>query len=150
MRLVCIKRMANHITGAGSPRRRYFYYKCSTVIADGMDACTAKKRRISTPKVESAVWEIVSAETRRADLIRAHFDQKADYLRRLHSDLSSQAPLTESLKKLERKREGHLDQQAEALITMGELKEKLTGIAEQHEAGRKGLLPREHPTPCQA
>jgi site-specific DNA recombinase len=132
----CGKRMAHHTTWAGTPRRRYYYYKCPTVIAHGRDACPAKKYQISAPKVESAVWKAVSAasaEVRRIDLISAHFEKKANCLRRLHDDLSGQARLTESLGKLDRKRDGFLDLRAEGIITMGELKEKLAGIAEQRE-----------------
>ncbi len=133
----CGRRMVHMYSTGRTPGRRYFYYKCPTMIARGKDACPAKKTMISAPNIEAAVWKMISAasdERRRVELINTSFDQKTEFLRRLHGDLSSQTRLTESLAKLDRRRDGYLDQQAEGLITMEELKGKLASVAEQREA----------------
>lgn len=73
----------------------------------------------------------LNAEGAATDLIRDHFNEKADFLRRLSSDLSSRVRLTDRLEKLNRKRGAYQDQQAEGLITIDELKAKLALIEEE-------------------
>jgi hypothetical protein len=129
--------MTHYTTRMGARKRVYAYYKCPTVMAHGKGACPAKKPFISAPKIEDAVWEAVNAvnvQALRIDFLRLQFDHKADYLRRVITDRSSRVRLAEGLAKLDRKRSGYLDQQAEGLITMDELREKLAAIEDQREA----------------
>ena len=131
----------------GNKDKRRPYYRCHHRARNGPDTCpNAKHHRAE--RIEAEVWREVSNLLKNPERLRmgieafieeeraALQDAPTHGLRHWHAELT----------KINRKREGHLDQQAEGLISMAELKEKLVNLEERREVAKRelGKLNRHH------
>src|SRR5215217_5600208 len=131
----------------GNRGKRRPYYRCHYRARNGPDTCpNAKHHRAE--RIEAEVWREVSNLLKNPERLRigietfieeermALQDAPTHGLRHWHAELT----------KINRKREGHLDQQAEGLISMTELKEKLANLEERREVAKRelGKLNRHH------
>ncbi len=116
----------------------YYYYRCRP--SSTVDVCSNRKSH-RAEDLEARAWEIVAAG----------FDPEGEWLTRLHDRYEEErtrlsgggadrtAGLLATLAKVEAKRDGHLDQQAEGLISMDRLKAKLADLDDREEALRAEL-----------
>ncbi len=90
-------------------------------------------------ELEETIWSAVHGLISNPDRLRRQHERARERARReMRGDPDREArDLAEQLTKLERMRDGHLDQQAEGLISMEKLREKLSALDE-----RRGELER--------
>jgi site-specific DNA recombinase len=130
---------------AGNKGKRRPYYRCHHRARNGPETCPNKKQR-RAETIEAEVWEKVSGllkdpERLRIGIERMHEEQRAA----LRGD-----PTCElnhwygELEKVERMRSGYLDQQAEGIISMTELKGKLAALDERRAVADRELGKRLH------
>jgi hypothetical protein len=131
----------------GNKGKRRPYYRCHYRARNGPDTCpNAKHHRAE--RIEAEVWREVSSLLKNPERLRmgietfieeermALQDAPTHGLRHWHAELT----------RINRIREGHLDQQAEGLISMAELKQKLASLEERREVAKRelGKLARYH------
>ena len=105
----------------------YDYYRCSNRNRYGAEVC-ANSPRPRANDLEPAVWDFVSGLLKKPDLLRAGLKKLIEEERhasRGNPDCEAKA-WAKSLAEVDRKRSAYQDQQAEGLITIDELREKLT------------------------
>jgi hypothetical protein len=131
----------------GNKGKRRPYYRCHYRARNGPDTCpNAKHHRAE--RIEAEVWREVSSLLKNPERLRmgieAFIEEERDALQDAptHRLRHWRAELT----KINRRREGHLDQQAEGLISMAELKEKLARLEEHRDVAERelGKLARHH------
>jgi hypothetical protein len=125
---------------AGNKGKRRPYYRCHHRARNGPETCPNKKQR-RAEIIEAEVWENVSGllkdpERLRIGIERMHEEQRTalrgDPTRELNHWYGE-------LEKVERMRSGYLDQQAEGIISMTELKGKLAALDERRAVADREL-----------
>ncbi len=122
-----------------SRKRRYFYYHCSKRKREGKDACPNKSH--AAPPLESEVWTFVSGVMKDPEQLRDDLEQMIDLQREgMRGDPEREAKAWfEKLSKVERLRSAYQDQQAEGLITLDELRAKLSSLEEARTTAQREL-----------
>lgn len=118
----------------------YNYYRCSNRDRHGIEAC-GNSHKPRADKLEPAVWGFVSNLLKTPDLLRAGLEGLIEEERRAaRGNPNREAEVwAKKLSEVERKRSAYQDQQAEGLITLDELRSKLTVLEEAREAARREL-----------
>ncbi|MBA2442635.1 MAG: recombinase family protein [Rubrobacter sp.] len=122
-----------------SPRN--YYYRCGRRRRDGKEACS-NGRGLNVRNVEPAVWSFVSACLKDPEHLREglkkHIENRREELRA--GSVEREAKMwADQLTVAERKRGAYQDQQAEGLITLDELRQKLDGLDETRREARERL-----------
>jgi len=131
---VCGSRMETHTATRGKGGKRYYYYRCRS--AHGGPVRCENKHVIPAESIERKVQESVgtlNSEGALADLIQDTFEARTEFFKRLVSDATARVRLAERLQELTAKRARFQDQQAEGLLTLDELREKLSAIEDERD-----------------
>jgi site-specific DNA recombinase len=122
------------------PRKIRYYYRCYTRYNIGLDACT-NSRHLRADVLEELVWGAVLDVISNPDRLRRQWQEHINrQLRQLRGDPNKEARrLVERLQKLERRRSGYLDQEADGLMSRAELRTKLAAVDRQHQELRQAL-----------
>jgi site-specific DNA recombinase len=109
----------------------YDYYRCAARNKYGHDGC-ANAHYPRADERESAVWEVVSGllktpERLQAGLEKLIEEERAALRRNPNQEIKAWA---KKIAEVDRKRSAYQDQQAEGLITLEELREKLSSLEE--------------------
>ena len=129
----CGRRMATHTVKRKEGRG--FYYVCG-LRRSNHDKCEHGAKYHPAEQIEGRVRAFVQWLLRNPETMRARvMEQVAEERRALKAPEREIRRYKEQLTSLGRKRSGHLDQQAEGIITMAELREKLDAI----DADRKAI-----------
>jgi site-specific DNA recombinase len=126
-------------TGERRGRRRY-YYRCPNRARNGLRACSMNKN-FRAEKLEAEVWEEVSSLLKDPERLRAGIERMIEEERAAsHEDHTQEIKRWRAeIEKVEQMRGGYLDQQAEGIITMGELKSKIADLQERREIAEREL-----------
>jgi site-specific DNA recombinase len=126
-------------TGKRRGRRRY-YYRCPNRARNGLRACSMNKN-FRAERLEAEVWEEVSSLLKEPERLRAGIEHMIEEERTsLHKDPTQEIERWRAeIEKIEQMRGGYLDQQAEGIITIGELKSKIAGLQERREIAEQEL-----------
>jgi site-specific DNA recombinase len=118
----------------------YDYYRCSNRNKFGPDAC-ANSLRPRADELEAAVWALVSDLLKAPERLQAGLEKLIEEERRtVRGNPGKEAETwAKKLSDVERKRSAYQDQQAEGLITLDELRSKLTGLEETRGVAYKEL-----------
>jgi site-specific DNA recombinase len=124
----------------GNKGKRRPYYRCHHRARNGPDTCpNAKYHRAD--RIEEEVWREVLSVLKDPERLRTGIERFIEEQRAALQD-----PPTHDLRhwhaeleKFDRRRDGHLDQQAEGLISMAELKKKLAVLEERREVAEQEL-----------
>ena len=116
------------------PSKIRYYYRCYTRYNIGLDACT-NSRHMRADVLEELVWgavlDVISDPNRLRRQWQKHINRQLSQLR---GDPNKEAHrLVERLQKLERRRSGYLDQEADGLMSREELRTKLAEVDRQRE-----------------
>ncbi len=120
----------------GPPRKdgtRHRHYRCYNRARNGHEACSNRTHH-RAEAIEAEAWAKVSALLKEPERLRVGVERMIEERRRsaFRGDLDREAQhWYGELEKVENMRSGYLDQQAEGLITMTELKGKLTALEER-------------------
>lgn len=128
----------------GPPRKdgtRPRHYRCYNRVRNGAEACPNGTHH-RAEKIEAEAWAKVSALLKDPERLRVGVDRMMEERRKsaLRAD-----PAQESkhwygeLEKVESMRSGYLDQQAEGLISMAELRDKLAALEEKRLVAEREL-----------
>jgi site-specific DNA recombinase len=122
------------------PGKIRFYYRCYTRYNIGLDACT-NSRHMRADVLEELVWRAVLDVISDPDRLRRQWQDHIDrQLQQLRGDPNKEARrLAERLQKLERRRSGYLDQEADGLMSREESRKKLAEVDRQREQLRQAL-----------
>ena len=126
---------------AGKRRgRRRYYYRCPNRARNGLRACSMNKN-FRAERLEAEVWEEVSSLLKEPERLRAGIEHMIEEERTLlHKDPTQEIERWRAeVEKIEQMRGGYLDQQAEGIITIGELKSKIAGLQERREIAEQEL-----------
>ncbi len=129
-------------TGKKGERRRY-YYRCPNRARNGLRACSMNKN-FRAERLEAEVWEEVLNLLKEPERLRVGIEHMIEEERvSLHKDptldIKRWCTEIEKIEKIEQMRGGYLDQQAEGLITMGELKSKIANLQERKDIAEQEL-----------
>ena len=118
----------------------YHYYRCFSRLNIGPDACPAVKSR-RAEEMEELVWWLVTGPMADPEELQNAVEQMMEGERaRMPGDPGKALKhWLEELSKVERMSDGYLDQQAEGLITMDRLKEKLNGLKERRKTAEREI-----------
>jgi site-specific DNA recombinase len=120
-----------------SPRdgRLYYYYRCPTRHQKGKDACS-QPRSYQATQTEARVWEFIAGLLKDPDRLRAGLERMVDQERDgLRGDPEREAKeWRRKLSEVAAKRARLQDMAAEGLLTLEELRDKLTELDEVREA----------------
>ena len=121
----------------GSRRR---YYRCHHRARNGAHTCPNEKVH-RADRLEPEVWGEISSLLKDPERLRVGVERMlVDKRAALRAALTREhAYWRAELQKIERMRGGYLDQQAEGLISMAELKAKLADLEERREAANREL-----------
>ena len=121
-------------------RKIRYYYRCYTRYNSGLDACT-NSRHMRADVLEELVWGAVLDVISNCNRLRRQWQKHINrQLRQLRGDPNKETRrLAESLQKLERRRSGYLDQEADGLMSREELRTKLAEVDRQREELRQAL-----------
>jgi site-specific DNA recombinase len=117
------------------------HYRCHHRARNGAEACSNKKQH-RAEKLEAQVWEEVSALLKDPERLRAGVERMLEEQRAAHRGDVEGRELRHwqgELDKVERMRSGYLDQQAEGIISMAELKTKLAALDERRTVAEREL-----------
>jgi site-specific DNA recombinase len=136
----CGKRLDCQRTRTSSGDGYNHYYRCRTRARYGPESCSLDGMR-RADEIEALVWRFVSdmikePEQLREDLERA-LEQECQGARG-NSEREAKAWL-DKLAEIDRKRSGFQDMAAEGLITLDELRAKLTGLEEVRATAEREL-----------
>jgi site-specific DNA recombinase len=131
----------------GNKGKRRPYYRCHHRARNGPGICpNAKHHRAE--RIEAEVWREVSSLLKNPERLRVGIERFIEEKRAALQDAPTHGLRYwhAELEKIERKRDGHLDQQAEGLISIAELKNKLADLEERREVAQRelGKLARHH------
>jgi hypothetical protein len=124
----------------GNKGRRRPYYRCHHRARNGPGTCpNAKHHRAE--RIEAEVWHEISSLLKNPERLRAGIERFIEEKRAALQDAPTHGLRYwhAELEKIERRRDGHLDQQAEGLISMAELKGKLADLEERREVVKREL-----------
>jgi site-specific DNA recombinase len=118
----------------------YNYYRCNKRHYQGTEVCP-DARMLRAADLEARVWEEVSGVLKEPMQLRAGLEAMIEAKKRaIRGDPEKQIKHWHTvLVKLERKRDGYLDQHAEGIITMAELKDKLAALDEPRRVAEREL-----------
>jgi site-specific DNA recombinase len=121
-------------------KNMYFYYRCPRRLRFGKEACPNGKNH-RADQAEPRVWELVAGIFKDPEKLEADLERMIEQERNsLRSGSGEEAEIwTKRLKKCAEQREMRLEQHAEGLITLAELKEKLNAIEETREVAEREL-----------
>ncbi len=124
-------------------RPNHYYYRCpERPLGPASERVCPNRKSHRAGDLEARAWETISSLTYdpEGELFLRLYDQYQERKRELGTGSGARrAALAEGLAKLEVKRDGHLDQQAEGLISMDRLKAKLADLDGREEALRAEL-----------
>ena len=130
----CGRSMAGH-TVAPKGRKAYYYYVCPRKVEeDWRSACP--NRNLRAKALEARVREFALRLIENPDTLREQVEQQVRAERASKPwlrDAREAASTRERLAKLEAVEDNYRAQQAEGLITMAKLREKLEGVREERE-----------------
>jgi len=118
----------------------YDYYRWANRNKYGAEACT-NSRRPRADELEAAVWSLVSGLLKNPERLRVGLERLIEEERsavRGNPDKEAEA-WAKKLADVDRKRSAYQDQQAEGLITLDELRSKLTALEETRDVALKEL-----------
>jgi site-specific DNA recombinase len=127
----------------GPPRKdgtRPRHYRCYHRVRNGHEACpNAKHHRAE--RIEAEAWEKLSALLKDPERLRIGVERMIEEKRAaLRGDPTRELQHWHGeLEKIERMRSGYLDQQAEGIISMSELKGKLAALDERRTVAEREL-----------
>ena len=126
-------------TGKKRGRRRY-YYRCPNRACNGLRACSMNKN-FRAERLEAEVWEEVLGLLKEPERLRVGIEHMIEEERAsLHKDPTQDIKRWwAEIEKIEQMRGGYLDQQAEGLITMAELKSKIADLQERKDIAEQEL-----------
>ena len=118
----------------------YDYYRCATRNKYGRGACVNAHHPRADER-EAAVWEVVSGLLKTPERLQAGLDklieeERAALRRDPNQEIKAWA---KKIAEVDRKRSAYQDQQAEGLITLEELREKLSGLKDARAVARSEL-----------
>jgi site-specific DNA recombinase len=118
----------------------YHYYFCPTRTNRGRDACT-QVRGFRAEPVEAKVWELVRSLMLEPEYLLDDIDRMIQEERKaVRGNPEQEAKVWfEKIAAVERKRSGFQDMAAEGLITLDELREKLTGLDDLRKTAEREL-----------
>jgi hypothetical protein len=118
----------------------YDYYRCAVRNTYSRDACT-NAHQPKADERESAVWEVVSGLLKDPSRLRAGLKELIEEERHtLRGDPDQEIKAwAKKLAKADRKRSAYQDQQAEGLITLQELRAKLSALEESRAVAQREL-----------
>jgi site-specific DNA recombinase len=118
----------------------YDYYRCAVRNKYGRDACTNAQRPKADER-ELAVWEVVSGLLKDPSRLRAGLEELIEEERHaLRGDPDQEIKAwAKKLAEVDRKRSAYQDQQAEGLITLEELRAKLSALEEARTVAQREL-----------
>ena len=131
----------------GNKGKRRPYYRCHHRARNGSTTCPNYKHH-RAERIEEEVWREVSSLLKNPERLRVGIERFIEEKREALQDVPTHGlrHWHAELEKIERRRDGHLDQQAEGLISMAELKKKLADLEERRELAERelGKLARHH------
>ncbi len=117
----------------------YHYYCCGSYWRPSGERCEFARTHPARA-LEARVEDCILALIRDPEVLRGRVEaQVAEERRRLSHSGREVAALRAQLDKLERKRRGYLDQQAEGVISMAELKDMLAGLDGERAAIERAI-----------
>ena len=118
----------------------HFYYRCPKRVRDGKEACPNKKN-IRADDAEPRVWELVSGLLKEPERLRTGLERMIEEERnKLRCDPEQEAALwARRIDEHTAQRERRLQQHAEGLIGLDELREKLGEIEESRKVAEREL-----------
>ena len=133
-------RVMNAHTTANPGRPTYFYYTCRTRYRKGAEACANNKYQAAAI-VETRVWEAVSGLLKDPEQLRADLNAMINLERDgLRGDPNKQTRLwADKLAEVERKRARYQEMAAEDLITLEELRFRLSELDSTRAAAESEL-----------
>ena len=131
-----------------SKGRLYSYYKCRRVVRDGNDACPAgqSRPRLRAEDLEQRVWEAVSGLMQDPERLREDLERMIDLERgerRGNPDRDAEA-WHEKVAEAEKMRVGYQDLAAKGLMTVEELRCKLTALEVTRQTAERELARLKH------
>jgi site-specific DNA recombinase len=125
---------------AGNKGKRRPYYRCHHRARNGAEVCPNKKQH-KAEKIEAEAWEKLSTLLRNPERLCIGIKQMIEGQRAaLRRDPTHELQHWHGeLQKIERMRSGYLDQQAEGVISMSELKGKLAALDERRMVAEREL-----------
>jgi site-specific DNA recombinase len=120
--------------------KTHYYYRCRQRYNNGLRDCTNSKV-FRAEKVEAEAWEELSGLLKDPERLRVGIECMIEEQRaalRRDPDKELRHWHTE-LEKAERMRDGYLEQQAEGIISMAELKAKLAALGERRKVAENEL-----------
>jgi site-specific DNA recombinase len=126
-------------TGKRKGLRRY-YYRCPNRARNGLRACSMNKN-FRAQRLEAEVWREVLSLLKEPERLRVGIEHMIkEEQAALHKDPTQEIKRWRAeIEKIEQMRGGYLDQQAEGVITMGELKSKIASLQERREIAEQEL-----------
>jgi site-specific DNA recombinase len=124
----------------GNATKYYYHYRCPKRQIEGADACCHKKN-YRAGEIEETVWGVVSDLVRDPEQLRADLNRMIEQERRSMRGYPEKVAETclRKLSEADRKRSGFQDLAAEGLITIDELREKLTELDKTRETAEMEL-----------
>jgi site-specific DNA recombinase len=124
----------------GYGKNMYFYYRCPRRLRLSKEACPNSKNQ-RADRAELGVWGLVSGLLSDPDKLRADLERMIEQERNnLRSGPEEAAEIwAKRLKACAEQREKRLEQHAEGLITVDELREKLSEIEDTREVAQREI-----------
>jgi hypothetical protein len=120
--------------------KTHYYYRCRQRYNNGPRDCTSRKV-FRAEKVEAEAWEKLSGLLKNPERLRVGIERMIEEQRAaLRGDPTPEIERWQAeIEKAERMRDGYLDQQAEGIISMGELKAKLATLEATRKTAQREL-----------
>jgi site-specific DNA recombinase len=136
----CSRAMAGVTGGARKDGTRPRHYRCYNRVRNGHGACPNGIHH-RAEKIEEEAWAKLSTLLKDPERLRVGVDRMMEERRSVLRGDPAQASKhwRGELEKVERMRSGYLDQQAEGLISMAELKGKLAALDERRAVAEREL-----------
>ena len=117
-----------------------YYYRCPNRASNGLRACSMNKN-FRAERLEAEVWQEVLSLLKEPERLRVGIEHMIKKERAaLHKDPTQEIKHWRAeIERTEQMRSGYLDQQAEGIIAMGELKSKIANLQERREIAEKEL-----------
>jgi flagellar motility protein MotE (MotC chaperone) len=129
----------NAVKNKGSDKRNH-YYRCAKHQQNPVEGCLNRKSH-RADKLEPQVWELISSILTDPEQLCADLERMIELEREgMRGDPEREAKAwLEKLSELDRKRSAYQDQQAEGLITLDELRAKLSNLEETRTTAQEEL-----------
>jgi hypothetical protein len=128
------------VSPGGNCTRFYYYYRCAKHMKDSYDGCS-NYRHYRAEELEEQVWQEVRVLLRDPNRLRAGMDTVIETHRSALRDDPERETRTwlDKLAKIDRKRAKYQEMAAEELISLNELREKLTDLEDIRVAAEREL-----------